>query len=131
MSAPPVRHVDVLVVGAGQVGLGTAYWLGRTSDLQVLVVDSAELAATHEVTVACPRTPWFLKERPLGISMYWWTLLKRDPQRLQQLPGGPLHPGAPRRRRRHRAATPRTQGRGRPVAERVVAGRRTTGAPHR
>ena len=36
---------------------------------------AVELAATHEVTVACPRAPWFLPENPLGVSMYWWTLL--------------------------------------------------------
>ena len=40
--------VDVLVVGAGQAGLGTAYWLGREGIADVLVVeagrDRAELA---------------------------------------------------------------------------------------
>lgn len=34
--------VDVLVVGAGQAGLGTAYWLARRTSLSVLVVDAAE-----------------------------------------------------------------------------------------
>jgi putative flavoprotein involved in K+ transport len=33
--------VDVLVVGAGQAGLGTAYWLTRDPGLRVLVIDRA------------------------------------------------------------------------------------------
>lgn len=36
-----VEHVDVLVVGAGQAGLGTAYWLRRLGVTDVLVVDAA------------------------------------------------------------------------------------------
>jgi putative flavoprotein involved in K+ transport len=35
------EHLDVLVVGAGQAGLGTAYWLNRRTDLSVQVVDAA------------------------------------------------------------------------------------------
>jgi putative flavoprotein involved in K+ transport len=35
------EHLDVLVVGAGQAGLGTAYWLSRRTDLSVQVVDAA------------------------------------------------------------------------------------------
>lgn len=38
----PSTDVDVLVVGAGQAGLGTAYWLTRRTSLSVLVVDGAE-----------------------------------------------------------------------------------------
>lgn len=34
-------HLDVLVVGAGQAGLGTAYWLTRRTGLEVRVVDAA------------------------------------------------------------------------------------------
>lgn len=40
------RDVDVLVIGAGQAGLGTAYWLTRIPDLVVLVVDRAPLGQT-------------------------------------------------------------------------------------
>lgn len=41
---PPLpREVDVLVVGAGQAGLGTAYWLTRQSGLSVLILDAAPL----------------------------------------------------------------------------------------
>lgn len=39
--AADVEHVDVLVVGAGQAGLGTAYWLRRLGVTDVLVVDAA------------------------------------------------------------------------------------------
>lgn len=35
------EHLDVLVVGAGQAGLGTAYWLTRRTGLSVRVVDGA------------------------------------------------------------------------------------------
>jgi putative flavoprotein involved in K+ transport len=35
------EHLDVLVIGAGQAGLGTAYWLNRRTDLSVQVVDAA------------------------------------------------------------------------------------------
>lgn len=50
---------SVLVVGGGN------------SAAQLAV----ELARTHDVTVACPRPPWFLPEDVLGVSMYWWSLL--------------------------------------------------------
>lgn len=39
-------EVDVLVVGAGQAGLGVAYWLRRHPDLRVLVVDALPLGRT-------------------------------------------------------------------------------------
>jgi putative flavoprotein involved in K+ transport len=35
------EHVDVLVVGAGQAGLGTAYWLTRRTGLNVKILDVA------------------------------------------------------------------------------------------
>lgn len=50
---------DVLVVGGGN------------SAAQLAV----ELAATHRVTVAAPRPPWYLPTAPLGIDLYWWTAL--------------------------------------------------------
>ena len=34
-----LEHYDVIVVGAGQAGLGTAYWLTRTTQLRVRVLD--------------------------------------------------------------------------------------------
>lgn len=40
---PVPRHVDVLVVGAGQAGLGTAYHLTRVPGLSVLVLDAAPI----------------------------------------------------------------------------------------
>ena len=46
---------DVLVVGGGN------------SAAQLAV----ELAATHQVTVAAPDL-WFLPEKILGVSLYWW-----------------------------------------------------------
>jgi len=54
-----VQTPEVLVVGGGN------------SAAQLAI----ELASSHDVTVSCPRPPWFLPEHPLGISMYWWTLL--------------------------------------------------------
>lgn len=50
---------DVLVVGGGNSAAQLA----------------CELAATHSVTVASPREPWYLPERILGISLYWWIYL--------------------------------------------------------
>ena len=50
---------DVLVVGGGN------------SAAQLAV----ELAATHRVTVAAPRPPWYLPTSLLGVDLYWWTLL--------------------------------------------------------
>ena len=59
--------VDVLVVGAGQAGLGTAYWLQRRSGLRVRVLDS----------------------RPLGQSWLdrWDSLQLFTPRRFSGLPG--------------------------------------------
>ena len=50
---------DVLVVGGGN------------SAAQLAV----ELAATHRVTVASPRPPWFLPTSLLGVDLYWWSRL--------------------------------------------------------
>jgi len=35
------EHVDVLVIGAGQAGLGAGYWLARRTSAHVLIVDAA------------------------------------------------------------------------------------------
>lgn len=56
--ADVVTH-DVLVVGGGNSAAQLA----------------CELAATHAVTVASPREPWYLPARLLGVSLYWWLLL--------------------------------------------------------
>jgi len=37
----PVRSVDVLIIGAGQAGLGVAYWLRRITGLQIQVIERA------------------------------------------------------------------------------------------
>jgi putative flavoprotein involved in K+ transport len=50
---------DVLVVGGGN------------SAAQLAV----ELAATHRVTVAAPRPPWYLPTSLLGVDLYWWLLV--------------------------------------------------------
>ena len=34
-----MRSVDVLIIGAGQAGLGAAYWLGRITGLQIQVIE--------------------------------------------------------------------------------------------
>jgi putative flavoprotein involved in K+ transport len=36
-----LEHYDVIVVGAGQAGLGAAYWLTRKTELRVRVLDAA------------------------------------------------------------------------------------------
>ena len=41
-AAPGGAELDVLVIGAGQAGLGTGYWLARRTSLSFLVVDGAE-----------------------------------------------------------------------------------------
>ena len=50
---------EVLVVGGGN------------SAAQLAV----ELSATHAVTVAAPRPPWYLPVSFLGVDLYWWSLL--------------------------------------------------------
>jgi putative flavoprotein involved in K+ transport len=61
------HEVDVLVVGAGQAGLGAAYWLTRDRVLRVLVVDRA----------------------PVGQSWVdrWDSLALFTPRRFSSLPG--------------------------------------------
>ena len=79
---PPDQHdplpaaVDVLVVGAGQAGLGAAYWLTRRTGLRVLVVDRA----------------------PIGQSWLdrWDSLVLFTPRRFSGLPGLPFPDGATR-----------------------------------
>ena len=34
------RAVEVLIVGAGQAGLGTGYWLSRRTSASFLIVDA-------------------------------------------------------------------------------------------
>ncbi len=72
----PGRVVDVLVIGAGQAGLGVAYWLRRLSYLQVLVVD----------------------EQPVGQSWLerWDSLRLFTPRRFSALPGLRFPDGATR-----------------------------------
>jgi len=67
MSEPLPIEVDVLVVGAGQAGLGAAYWLTREPGLRVLVVDRA----------------------PVGRSWVdrWDSLVLFTPRRFSSLPG--------------------------------------------
>jgi putative flavoprotein involved in K+ transport len=46
-SVPPVAEAhDVLVVGAGQAGLGTAWWLTRTGVRDVVVLDAGEVGGS-------------------------------------------------------------------------------------
>ncbi len=76
MSGP--ERVDVLVVGAGQAGLGTAYELGRRApDLSVLVVDAA------------PRAGQAWLDR-------WDSLRLFTPRRFSELPGLRFPRGATR-----------------------------------
>ncbi len=67
------RPVDVLIIGAGQAGLATAYWLTRTSELTVLVVDAHEVGRV-----------WL--ER-------WNSLTLFTPRRFSGLPGLPFPRG--------------------------------------
>lgn len=64
---PAGRDVDVLVVGAGQAGLGAAYYLTADPDLRVLVLDAA----------------------PIGRSWLdrWDSLTLFTPRRFSSLPG--------------------------------------------
>lgn len=70
--------VDVLIIGAGQAGLGTAYWLGRRApSLSVLIVDGA------------PRIGQSWIDR-------WDSLRLFTPRRFSSLPGLPFSEGADR-----------------------------------
>lgn len=61
-------HRDVLIVGAGQAGLGTAYWLTRRTDLNVQVLDA----------VPEPGSSW---------ASRWDSLELFTPRRFSGLPG--------------------------------------------
>ena len=67
------REVDVLVIGAGQAGLGVAYYLGKHPELTALVVDAL----------------------PVGESWAerWETLQLFTPRRFSRLPGLPFPSG--------------------------------------
>ena len=75
-STPLPPHVDVLIIGAGQAGLGVAYWLRRHHDLDVLVVDA----------------------QPVGQSWVerWDSLQLFTPRRFSALPGLPFPAGPTR-----------------------------------
>ena len=74
---PPEQvDVDVLVIGAGQAGLGVAYWLRRQADLRVLVVDALPVGENWE-------------ER-------WDSLQLFTPRRFSSLPGLRFPPGPTR-----------------------------------
>ncbi|NIH67083.1 flavin-containing monooxygenase [Modestobacter marinus] len=72
MTTPPSVH-DVLVVGAGQAGLGTAWWLTRTGVRDVVVVDAAEVGGS-----------WLRR---------WESLQLFTPRRFSSLPGVPFPDG--------------------------------------
>jgi len=73
VQATGVRVVDVLIVGAGQAGLGAAHWLAAQSGLDVLVVDRA----------------------PIGQSWLdrWDSLTLFTPRHFSSLPGAPFPDG--------------------------------------
>jgi len=66
--------VDVLVVGAGQAGLGTGYWLARRTSLSFLIVDGAERIGDS----------WRRR---------WDSLVLFTPRRFSSLPGTPMPRG--------------------------------------
>jgi putative flavoprotein involved in K+ transport len=76
---PLTPEVDVLVVGAGQAGLATAYWLTREPGPRVLVLDRAE-----------PGQSW--RDRYDSLVLF-------TPRRYSALPGlrFPAGPGRPTR----------------------------------
>lgn len=67
------RRVDVLIIGAGQAGLGTAYWLTRTPQVTVLVLDATAIGHS-----------WLQR---------WDSLNLFTPRRFSGLPGLPFPPG--------------------------------------
>jgi putative flavoprotein involved in K+ transport len=73
---PLPEHVDVLVVGAGQAGLGSAYRLTRRPGLRVMVVDRA-----------APGQSWLDR---------WDSLVLFTPRRFSRLPGLPFPDGPTR-----------------------------------
>jgi len=76
MSEPLPIEVDVLVVGAGQAGLGAAYWLTQQPGLRVLVLDRASVGQS-----------WLDR---------WDSLMLFTPRRFSSLPGLRF-PGGPTR----------------------------------
>ena len=67
-------EVDVLVIGAGQAGLGTGYWLTRQTALSFLVVDGDERVGES----------WRRR---------WDSLVLFTPRRFSSLPGAPMPRG--------------------------------------
>lgn len=67
-------EVDVLVVGAGQAGFGTGYWLAHRTDLSFLVVDGDERIGDS----------WRRR---------WDSLVLFTPRRFSSLPGTPMPRG--------------------------------------
>jgi putative flavoprotein involved in K+ transport len=68
-------NLDVLVIGAGQAGLGTGHWLARRTSLSFLVVDGAERLGES----------WRRR---------WDSLVLFTPRRLSSLPGTPMPRGS-------------------------------------
>lgn len=66
--------VDVLVVGAGQAGLGTGYWLARRTALSFLIIDGDERIGDS----------WRRR---------WDSLVLFTPRRFSSLPGTPMPRG--------------------------------------
>ena len=66
--------VDVLVVGAGQAGLGTGYWMARRTSLSFLIVDGDERIGDS----------WRRR---------WDSLVLFTPRRFSSLPGTPMPRG--------------------------------------
>jgi len=57
----------------GDVPAGPVLVVGGGNSAAQLAVELAHDG--REVTVACPRPPWYLPEDVLGVSMYWWIYL--------------------------------------------------------
>ena len=74
MTDRPEVDVHVLVVGAGQAGLGTGHWLARRTSLSFLIVDGAERLGES----------WRRR---------WDSLVLFTPRRFSSLPGTPMPRG--------------------------------------
>ncbi|MET3808251.1 putative flavoprotein involved in K+ transport [Nakamurella sp. UYEF19] len=70
----PVQSVDVLIVGAGQAGLGAAFWLQRITGLDVQVIEQNTIGGS-----------WLAR---------WDSLRLFTPRRFSGLPGMRFPPGA-------------------------------------
>jgi len=57
----------------GDVPAGPVLVVGGGNSAAQLAVELAHDG--RQVTVACPRPPWYLPEHVLGVSMYWWIYL--------------------------------------------------------